>query len=237
MNQTRGVPKAGSGPKPLYYEAFKSPKGRKVVQALAAAGGVSSFSEIEASSGVNGSTLVYHLNRLTAYRIVSSPSKGSYELAYRTPFCLLEDKIGEVSYFGLLGRRSGRGEPEPEVARALLRSEGMKVDSMHVVTSPDALTEWSSEKLSYQWLLCYEDEIIDIEKVVEKVEGPLLELMRKGIVVLDCTSATKPASLAFYYLAQKYLVPLIYVYEERRELRWLQSRSDIAEQLNSSGNK
>jgi hypothetical protein len=229
--------KTGSDPKHLYYEAFKSLKGRKVVQAIATAGGISSFSEIETSSGVNGSTLVYHLNRLIMYSIVSSPSKGSYELVYRTPFCLLDDNIREASYFGLLGRRAGRGEPEPEVACALLSTEGMKMDSMHVVTSPDALTEWSSDKLPYQWLLCYEDEIIDIEKVVKKVEGPLLELMRKGLVVLDCTSATKPASLAFYYLAQKYLVPLVYVYEEKRELRWLLSRGDIAEQLNPSGNK
>jgi len=216
----------------LYYEALKPENSRMVVRSLASIGGFASFSDIEKTSGVRGSTLVYHLNRLIAYGLVSTPSKGAYELVYKTPFCQPWGDQLEVAYFGLLGRRSERHEPEPEVARALLAQNRLRVDTMHVVTSPDALSEWSSDRLPYEWILCYEDEIIDVEKVVMKMEKPLVDLLKKSIVVLDCTSATKPASLAFYQLAEKYLVPLIYVYEERRELRWLLSVENIFKQLN-----
>jgi len=216
----------------LYAEALRVENGRRIMASIAGLGGVAGFSDIEAASGVRGSTLVYHLNKMVAYGLLSNPVKGTYELTYKTPLCYIYGNGKEkVAYLGLLGRREGRASPEPEVASRLLLREGMTVDSMHVVTSPDALSDWSPHKLPYQWILCYEDEIIDIGMVVGKVEPVLRELLRERIVVMDCTSATKPASLAFYQLAERYLIPLVYVYEERGLLRWLISREELAGRL------
>jgi len=51
---------------------------------------------------------------------------------------------------------------------------------------------------------------------------------------MDCTSATKPATIAYYELAQKLWIPLIYVYEETKQLKWLISKEDIQEKLTTS---
>jgi len=61
---------------------------------------------------------------------------------------------------------------------------------------------------------------------------PQLEgLLRDYVVILDCTSATKPATIAYYELAQTYLTPLIYVYEETGQLKWLVDREGLESQL------
>ena len=78
------------------------------------------------------------------------------------------------------------------------------------------------------------DEIIEIDAVKAKVVPQLQALLKEYVVVLDCTSATKPASIAFYEMAQEYLVPLIYVYEKTQSLKWLISKETIKRRLNIS---
>jgi hypothetical protein len=46
-----------------------------------------------------------------------------------------------------------------------------------------------------------------------------------------CTSATKPATLAFYKIAQTFVLPLFYIYEKKRKLQWLISSEKIEEIL------
>lgn len=79
----------------------------------------------------------------------------------------------------------------------------------------------------YQWILCYEEEIIDIDVVKNKVTPQLENLLKNHIVIMDCTSATKPATIAYYELARIYCVPLVYVYEETEKLKWLISKETI----------
>ncbi|MBS7631450.1 hypothetical protein KEJ47_07755 [Candidatus Bathyarchaeota archaeon] len=216
----------------MYREALSNENSRRVAQALAEAGGTASFSQIEKTSGVEGSVLLHHLNKLQTLSIVESPAKGTYRLRYKTPLCFLyEAKSVEVAYLGLLGHRKEREKPETEVALRLLRSQGLEPKLIYVVTSPEALGEWKTLRPPYQWILCYEEEIIDIDSIREKVRPPLEGLLKEHSVILDCTSATKPATIAYYELAQTYLTPLIYVYEETGRMKWIQSRGDIAERL------
>jgi DNA-binding transcriptional ArsR family regulator len=214
---------------PNYPQAVSIEKSRKVLEALALKGGVATFSEIEAISGVTGSVLTHHLNRLQRFNVIQKEVKGTYRLAYKTPLCFIFKSKQKVpmAYFGLLGQRESREEPEPEVALKLLQKEQLKPDMIYVVTSPEALNDWKQLKLPYQWILCYEDEIINVDLVKKKVTPQLLSLLKDYIVIMDCTSATKPATVAYYELAQNFWTPLIYVYEKTKQLKWLISKQDI----------
>ena len=210
----------------MYAEALRNPKSQIIVRLLAERGGVASYHELEEGE-IKGSTLVYHLNRLVEAGIVEAKGRGTYQLRYRTPISYLVGSGEKIAYLGLLGEKNGRQTPETEIALRLLEAEGLKTSLKYIVTSPEALSEWSNQKLNYQWILCYSDEIVDIDSVKGKVLPQLLALLKEYVVVMDCTSATKPASIAFYELAKEYLVPLIYIYEKSGTLKWLQSKEDL----------
>ena len=196
--------------------------------ALAKLGGVASFSQIQKLSGIKGSTLTHNLNILVRFNVVEKEVKGTYRLKYMTPLCyLFSDRPLPTAYLGLLGRRNSREKPETETALELLRVEGCQPDSIHVLTSTEALHEWEDLRLPYQWILCYEEEIVDIDSVKRRAEQRLKSLLKDHIVIIDCTSATKPATIAYYELAQTYQTPLIYIYEEKKELKWLKSKQTI----------
>jgi len=218
---------------PLYKDAIANSNGLKVVQALTECGGIANFSEISRRSSVKDSVLAYHLDRLQRLNVVEQEAKGTYRLTYKTPLCFILEKVPEIpiAYFGLLGRKESRPKPEPTVALQLLQKEGIKPKFVYVVTSPEALNEWKELKLPYQWILSYEEEIISIDAIKNKVAPQLESLLRDLIVILDCTSATKPATIAYYELAQNYCVPLIYIYEETKQLKWLLSKETIRKKL------
>ena len=218
---------------PNYSSAVSIENSRKILQALAYKGGVATFSEIEREAGVKGSVLTHHLNRLQRFNVIQREVKGTYRLKFKTPLCFMFDSKQKVpiAYFGLLGQRESREEPEPEVAQKLLEKEQLKPDMIYVVTSPEALNDWKQLKLPYQWILCYEEEIINVDLVRKKVTPQLLSLLKDYIVIMDCTSATKPATIAYYELAQNYCVPLIYIYEETKQLKWLLSKEAIRNKL------
>ena len=218
---------------PRYEEAIANKNSRKIIQALAECGGVANFSEIRKHSCVKDPVLAYHLDRLQSLNVIEREVKGTYRLTYKTPLCYIFEKAAEVpiAYLGLLGRRESRPQPETAVALELLKKEGVKPGFVYVVTSPEALNEWKDLKLPYQWILCYEEEIISIDAVKNKVTPQLENLLKDFIVIIDCTSATKPATIAYYELAQTYCAPLIYIYEGTQQLKWLISRDTIKKTL------
>lgn len=218
---------------PEYSAAVAVGNSLRILESISTKGGIANFSEIQEDSGVKGSILAHHLNRLQRLKVIRREVKGTYCLAFKTPLCFIFDSKQKmpIAYFGLLGRKETRKEPEPQVAIGLLEKENLKPDLIYVVTSPDALDDWKQLKLQYQWILCYEDEIIDLDAIKEKISPQLLSLLRNYIVVMDCTSATKPATIAYYELAQKLWVPLIYVYEETKQLKWLISDVTIKSRL------
>ena len=218
---------------PNYPMALSVENSRKIVEALAKTGGIATFSQIQALSGVKGSVLTHHLNRLQNLRVIRRETKGTYRFTYKTPLCFIfptKTKI-PIAYLGLLGRKDSRKKPEPYVAIELLEKEKLKPSFTYVVTSPEALNDWKNLKLPYQWILCYEDEIINVDAIKQKIAPQLKSLLREYIVIMDCTSATKPATIAYYELAQKLWVPLIYIYEETKQLKWLISLETIKERL------
>jgi DNA-binding transcriptional ArsR family regulator len=205
----------------------------KVIQALANHGGTANFSTIERASGLRAGILTYHLDRLRSLGIVESEVKGTYRLRYRTPLCFAFESRPKTpwAYIGLMGRREQRQNPEPKDALELLKREGITPKLIYVVTSPEAMADWKHLRLPYEWILCYEDEMIDIDAVRSKVQPQLEALLRDHLLVMDCTSSTKPATIALYQLAQTYLVPLVYIQEAKRRIRWLLSKEDIMRQV------
>jgi len=218
---------------PNYVKAVSVRNSQKVLEALAKKGGLATFSEIEELSGVKGSVLTHHLNRLRRFNVIEKEVRGTYRLKYKTPWCFIFEPEKRVStaYFGLLGRKETHEIPEPKVALELLEKEGIKPNLIYVITSPEALNDWKNLKLPYQWILCYEEEIIDVDAVKKKVTPQLTSLLRDYKVIMDCTSATKPATIAYYELAQNFWTPLIYVYEETNKLKWLISKKVMRSKL------
>ncbi|MCS7145421.1 MAG: hypothetical protein RMJ28_02825 [Nitrososphaerota archaeon] len=70
-----------------------------------------------------------------------------------------------------------------------------------------------------------------IEKLIGRVKQPLSLLMQQSIIVLDCTSGTRPAGIAFYTLAERYKLPLIYVYKDANRIYWLKSKETLKREL------
>lgn len=143
---------------PDYPLAFSVENSKRVAETIARSGGVATFSQIQAISGVKGSVLDHHLNRLQSLKIIEKVVKGTYRLTYKTPLCLIfptKIKI-PVAYFGFMRKREAREVLEPEIAMELLEKEKIKPDLIYVVTSPEALNEWKDLKFPYQWILCYE---------------------------------------------------------------------------------
>lgn len=221
------------GKMPNYELAMRLENSRKVVRSLAEMGGVSNFSEIEKNSGVKGSVLAHHLNRLQHLNVIEKEVRGTYRLAYKTPLCYIFERRQQIpiAYFGLLGKKEGRTRPETEIALELLKEEGIEPKFIFVTTSTDALNEWKGLRLPYQWIICYEGEIIDIDAIKSKVMPQLENLLRDCVVIIDCTSATKPATIAYYELARSYCAPLIYVNEETKQLKWLISKENLKEKI------
>jgi len=216
---------------PRYEDAVSKEKSRRILEAVAQKGGIASFSDIKEFTGINSPVLTYHLDRLQSLNILEKEVKGTYRLKYKTPLCWIFGADDSIAYLGLLGRRNSRSEPETKTALELLEVEKIVPKFTYVLTSPEALTEWKELKLPYQWILCYEDEIINIDAIKQKVTPQLESLLRDHVVIIDCTSATKPATIAYYELAQTYYTPLIYVYEENKELKWLISKDYIRQKL------
>jgi hypothetical protein len=219
---------------PDYARALQTHNRKKLVRALSEMGGEASFGDLKSAVGFGGNTLVHNLEVLKRLGVIENPVKGVYRLRFKTPLLFLFcTKRVKTFYLGLLGKKDSRKEAEPQVALSLLENEGFSFDDAYVVTSLDALNDWNS--LSFHWIVLGKigeiEEISDIESVKRKVEKELVKLLESGVVVMDCTSATKPATIAFYELAQKYLVPLIYVYEPQKRLTWLLSKESISSRL------
>lgn len=219
---------------PNYKKGMERENGRKVLLAIANLGGVASYAELEKRSGVHGSTLNYNLDRLIALGLIDKEGRGTYRLVYKTPLCFAIGNKQPVAYFGLLGRKEKHEQPETQTALELLKKQSIEPELVYVVTSADAFNNWKNLKLSYQFLMCYEEEIIDIDAVKRKILPQLKNLLREYVVIMDCTSATKPASVAYYELANEFYIPLVYVYEDSKRLKWLISRETIRKSLGIS---
>ncbi|WXG39263.1 MAG: hypothetical protein WED07_00255 [Candidatus Freyarchaeum deiterrae] len=154
-------------------------------------------------------------------------------MEYKTPLCYVFDSPRiSYAYLGLLGERGGRSESETGTALNLLAGAGFSFSSVTVVTTYGCAAEWKGVAPSnVSWCLLEDEEISSVEIIESRVEANLFDLIRNYVLVMDCTSATKPATIAYYKLAVNYHVPLVYVYEKKRELTWIVSKEDLLKKL------
>lgn len=227
---------------PKYDKAMQQPRKKAIIKAIAEEGGTARFSTIAKITGVRDNVLVHHLNGLRQLGIVEStvPADGGgpYTLIYKTPLCFIfnqqpKDSEQSIVYMGLLGERNGRKESETAVALQLLKKDiGIESASTCIITSVESAQQWSDiEESRDEWILLTNRQVSDIDSIKRKVESVLIRLIRQNMVIMDCTSLTKPATIAMYELAQKYLVPLIYVYEPQHKLKWLISRDTLLQKF------
>jgi hypothetical protein len=219
---------------PQYDRALEQVSRVKIIRAIAKSGGVAKFSEISKMTGVKDNNLLHHLNVLIKYQVVEQVGHGPYALKYKTPLLFLFDDTPsrkEAVYVGLLGDKGTREEPETKVALGLLQKEGFDIILRYVVTSSNAAQSWKDMDLADSWIHCDGQAITDIDLIIKKVEPLLTDLIREHLVIMDCTSFNKPATIAFYELAQKYMVPLVYIYEPKRKLTWLISRKLLTDRF------
>ncbi|MEM3511898.1 MAG: hypothetical protein QXW47_10270 [Candidatus Jordarchaeales archaeon] len=213
------------------YSLLRRRKAECVLRVLALSGGEAGFSYLARETGITKSTLEYNIRLLERGGLVVRGGRGFVRLAVKTPICYLFDAQCDYAYLGLLGERGERGEAETETALKLLEEEGVKPVKVVVVTTYKAASDWETVAPKAEWVLLSDKEITSVDSVEGRVRGKLEELMRSYKVVVDCTAATKPATIAFYRMAVKLKVPLIYVYEKQRKLIWIISSSDLKKEL------
>ncbi|MEM1659265.1 MAG: winged helix-turn-helix domain-containing protein [Candidatus Jordarchaeales archaeon] len=213
------------------YNLLLRRKARAILKALALSGGEANFSQVARETGIPRSTLEYNLRLLEKGGLVVRVGRGFIKLAVKTPLFYLFDAPCEYAYFGLLGERGERKEAETDTAVKLLEMEGVKPSKVVVVTTYRAASDWEKASVRAEWVLLSDQEITNVDSVEERVRGKLEELMRDYKVVMDCTAATKPATIAFYKMATALKVPLVYVYEKQKKLIWIISPDDLKRDL------
>ena len=212
-------------------EALRFENSVKIINVLLKFNGLANFSTIERISGVKGGVLKHHLSRLSNLGFISKSFKGIYRLRYKGIFYTVLNFKRPCIYLGLLGRRNNREIPETLVALKLLGREGVECCKAYVVTTSKALSEWEDVDLNCSFTLCSGDEISDVNTLRGKTKSIVEEVIEDYPIVMDCTGATKPATIAFYDVASSYLIPLMYVTEDGR-LKWIISRENIIRRLN-----
>jgi hypothetical protein len=193
------------------------------------------FLELLGIPSKNKSSLSNNLDVLERFNFIARAKRGPIRLKFKTPLCFVANTPNvPYAYLGLLGVKDKREISETETAVKILGSLGLRFERIVVITTPEAVGSWSgaiSPELRIEWHTLSKDELNKIEKVEERVKPKLAELMEKYVLIMDCTSGTRPAGIAYYKLATRYKIPLIHVYEPEKELVWLISKEDLEKEL------
>ena len=204
----------------LSLRKFRSANVLRILKSLCS--GSKRFFQLKAETQLNDAVLLHYLRKLLDYGIVQRETKGIYALKFRTPICYLFALTIPHVYIGFLGLRQGRDIPEPVIALDLLERVGIRITKNYVFTTSDALATWEDYELSdFNVKILKKSDLLDISVMERKIEQVLVGEAKKNLLIMDCTSLTKTATIAMYNLARKYCIPLIYVYEGTKELVWL----------------
>jgi len=215
-------------------------------------GGSMRYSEIKRELGMPDGTLTHNINRLIGEGVLEKVGDtGLYRLPSQTPWLFFSENNERLKeslvYVGLLGKmRDEVEEPVYRTAINLLSKEpdssidprnwglGVRPKYVYVVTSEEAKSSWTGLQDVDSWILLSEDDLWDIDRVEEKLLKIIEPLMRDHAIILDSTGDGKPPALAFYEVANRKLIPLIYVHRtpQMKKLRWLISPEDILRRLN-----
>lgn len=224
---------------PDYVGALKHKKARKIIRFLAENGGSATYKEIEEATKFTSSVIRHHLDRaeLEFHVIQKRKRRSPYALAHRSPLCFLFSEDRKIAYFGLLGK-GGTGIKDPETVTAkeiLEQREGFNLEIVHVLTTSSGRQSWSQDQRLYEinprWTICSDQEVTSVETIRKKMLKEVIEALRDHLVVMDCTSLNKPATIAYYKIASELMLPLIYVSEEKKSLSWIISKEDIMNEM------
>jgi len=174
---------------------------KRALKELAIAGKPTGIRKLAKRTGMPPTTMLGVLKDLEEKEITIR--EYGTELKYKTPLCYIFDSPNvPYAYLGLLGERKERSETETETALKLLAKENFKFDRITVFTTYKSIPEWEEVALSnVNWHLLKDKEITVVKTVESKIEQVLTDLIRKYILIMDCTSLTKPATIAYYKLA------------------------------------
>ncbi|MDI6847232.1 MAG: hypothetical protein QMD23_03775 [Candidatus Bathyarchaeia archaeon] len=223
------------------FEGLKKTKRRYVKQILGVLlkhGGTIRYGELLKKLDIppeKKSTLFNNLDVLERLNFLTREKRGPIKLKFKTPLCLIAHTPDiPYAYLGLLGVKREWKVSETETALDVLKNVGIEIERITVVTTQEAIGTWSgaiSPKLKIEWHTMTENDFNKVEIVEERVKPKILELMEKYILIMDCTSGTRPAGIAYYRLASQFRVPLIYVYEPEKRLLWLVSKEMLEREL------
>ncbi|RLG07656.1 hypothetical protein DRO64_10780 [Candidatus Bathyarchaeota archaeon] len=223
----------------------------KILAHIVRKGGSMRYSEIRRELRMPDGTLNYNVNRLIAEGLLKKVGDtGLYRLPSQTPWLFFSENKERLKeslvYVGLLGKmRDEVEEPVYRTAISLLSREpdpsmhprtwglGVKPKYVYIVTSEEAKSSWTGLRDVDSWILLSEDDLWDIDRVEERLLKIIEPLMSNHAIILDSTGDGKPPALAFYEVANKKLIPLIYIHRtpNMRRLRWLISPDDILRRL------
>lgn len=180
------------------------------------------------------STIEYNLNVLERRGLITRSPCGPIRICCKTTLCLLAkcERV-DYAYFRLLGERNKREESEMETALNLLKDKWHTSPKKTVVlTTHRAVAGWENlPNKGVERILVSDEDMSDVGRVLEKADSKYQELATGYKLIIDCTSGTKPATIAFYKLALKYYAPLVYVYEQDRKLSWIIATKDLQQQV------
>ncbi|BAJ50795.1 hypothetical protein CSUB_C0941 [Candidatus Caldarchaeum subterraneum] len=216
---------------------------------IARRGGVARHSDLLDTVGGKrslGSTLTNRLYRLRDLCYINYGG-GVASLKSKTPLCYVVGADVKYVYVGLLGRklRLDIDEPEPVTAVNMLEAQGFRLERIVIATTKEAYSDWAFDIQRYRryaiidWKLVSVEQMNDIETMVNIMEPKVYELCREYVPIIDCTSGTRPAGIAFSEIADQLMAPLIYVYTNKElenyndpvRIYWLKDVKKITEQL------
>nr|MDO8082199.1 hypothetical protein [Candidatus Freyarchaeota archaeon] len=215
-----------------YKSILENNKKRTVLEELVKAGGQIQKSKLENSIRIPSPSLNNTLERLIKNGIITR-DKDTIKLTRKTPLCyIFNSPKTPYAYLGLLGEKKKRPESETETALKLLTEKNFKFEKVLVITTEKGREDWKDAVPScVEWHLVENEDINSVEKMESKIKTILPNLLRDYILIMDCTSLTVPATLAYYKLADDHKIPLIYIYETTKQLTWIKSKEHLQEKL------
>jgi len=190
------------------------------------------FSDLKKLTKLADGSLGHYLTKLMSLGIIEKDELDLYSLRQIVPFCYLFDGLPPCTYIGLLGFKAHHTEPEPITALKLLKEAGVTVEENYVISTKTALKTWHPETVKgLNFVLISEKELFSIPQIEERIKEIVVKESTIRPIILDCTSLTKTATIAMYNVARKYFMPLIYIYEETKELYWIISPEEVKNML------
>ena len=191
------------------------------------------FSDIRKLTGLKDASVSHYVRKLIGLGLLRKTDIGTYKLVYKVPFCYLHD-CRRYTYIGLLGYRCERMEPEPITSIKILEENGYSISGAYILTTKSAYSGWEKTLLDmFEVTFIADKDLLSIPTIEKKIERIVLSEYKKNPIILDCTALTKTATIAMYNIAKKYMIPLIYIYENTKEYYWVISIEDIRSELKS----